>query len=164
MFIKSEIKIVVPFLPDLVLRAASEDDLENLRQWKNEQKEFFFHKYEITSDQQIHWYKSFLERSHDLLFIVEFEGRAFGCMGIRWLEGYWDVYNVILGVSAFGKKGYMGRAFDALLDYTLSLKNEPITLQVLKHNPAIVWYKKHGFSITKTYDEHLLMTFNLKHL
>jgi len=158
-FDKSTIHIVVPAVPALVLRSAGQSDLELLRQWKNAQKQFFFHQQEITQEQQLNWYESYIERPYDLMLMVEFEHRLFGCMGIRWQENHWDIYNVILGLQEFGGRGLMGHAFAAMLDFAGSLKAGPISLQVLKHNPAVKWYLKQGFEITETHDSFFFMIF-----
>jgi ribosomal protein S18 acetylase RimI-like enzyme len=158
-FDKSAIHIVIPALPALALRSASQCDLEYLRKWKNEQKQFFFHQEEIKPEQQLNWYRSFIKRPYDLMLMVEYEHRLFGCMGIRWQDNHWDIYNVILGVHEFGRRGLMGRAFATMLDFAGSLKTAPITLQVLKHNPAVEWYQKHGFEITEKYESFFSMIF-----
>ena len=136
-------------IESLILRAANENDLENLRHWKNEQREFFFHKDIITSEEQRAWFVKFQARNHDYMFIVDLNSRAIGCMGIRQLDEAWDIYNVILGLTDYGKKGYMGKAFQTMLAYAQSVRKCPITLQVLKSNPAVSWYKKYGF-VAKT--------------
>lgn len=158
-FDKSAIHIVIPTLPALVLRSAGQADLEYLRQWKNEQKQFFFHQEEITQEQQGKWYESFVSRPDDVMLMAEYEHRLFGCMGIRWQENHWDIYNVILGLQEFGGRGLMGRAFAAMLDLAGSLKDAPISLQVLKHNPAATWYQKQGFEITETHESFFFMIF-----
>lgn len=158
-FDKSAIHIVVPTLPALVLRSASQSNLEYLRKWKNEQKQFFFHQEEITADQQEQWFGSFKQRPHDLMLMTEYNQQIFGCMGIRWQENHWDIYNVILGLQEFGGRGLMGLAFAALLDLAGSLKFAPISLQVLKHNPAVKWYQKQGFEIAETHDLFYFMIF-----
>jgi RimJ/RimL family protein N-acetyltransferase len=124
----------------LILRKANENDLENLRQWKNEQREFFFHKDIITLEQQREWFTKFQARDHDYMFVVELNGKSIGCMGIRLLDDAWDIYNVILGLPDYGKKGYIGKAFQAMLTHAQEFSNCPITLQVLKVNPAVAWY------------------------
>ncbi len=158
-FDKSAILIPVPTLPELVLRSASQSDQEYLRKWKNEQKRFFFHQEEITINQQLKWYESFKQRPNDLMIMTEYNQHIFGCMGIRWKENHWDIYNVILGLQEFGSRGLMGLAFAALLDLAGSLKSAPISLQVLKHNPAVKWYQKQGFEITDTHESFFFMIF-----
>lgn len=156
---KESITIVVQQDLKLALRAVADVDLETLRQWKNEQREFFFHKEEITPAQQRSWYAAFQSRPNDLMFMTVLDGQHFGCMGIRWLENSWDVYNVILGRPEFGGRGLMGKAFKTMLGHALSTKESSITLQVLKHNPAVKWYLQNGFVITAEYDDHYAMLY-----
>ena len=149
------IKIAIPTEVDsLSLRAINEHDLEYLRQWKNEQREFFFHKDIITPEQQRAWFAKFQVRNHDYMFIVDLNCKAIGCMGIRMLDEAWDIYNVILGSLEYGNKGYMGKAFQTMLTFAQSVKKCPITLQVLKSNPAVVWYTKNGFVAIAEHADH----------
>jgi ribosomal protein S18 acetylase RimI-like enzyme len=161
-FDKSVIHIVVPTSTELILRSAKQSDMDYLRKWKNEQKQFFFYQEEITSNQQGEWYESFKQRPNDLMLMTEYNQQIFGCMGIRWKENRWDVYNVILGLQEFGGRGLMGLAFTSLLDLVNSLKSAPISLQVLRHNPALKWYQKQGFEITETHESFFFMTFQPK--
>lgn len=144
----------------LILRAANENDLENLRQWKNEQREFFFHKDIITPEQQRAWFAKFQARNHDYMFIVDLNSKAIGCMGIRLLDDAWDIYNVILGLTDYRKKGYMGKAFQTMLTYAQSVSNCPFTLQVLKANPAVAWYKKNSFVVAAEQADHYSMVYH----
>jgi ribosomal protein S18 acetylase RimI-like enzyme len=156
-FDKSAIHLAVPSSPGLELRSATAVDLERLRQWKNAQRQFFFHQEEISESQQRQWFDAFMSRPYDLMLLTVFERRVFGCMGIRWQASHWDVYNVILGLPDYGKRGLMGQSFAALLDYAVVLKPGPITLQVLKNNPAISWYQKQGFRITEIHETYFSM-------
>jgi len=158
--VKNNIKITLTGeIESLTLRAANENDLENLLQWKNEQREFFFHKDIITPEQQRAWFAKFQARNHDYMFIVDLNGKAIGCMGIRLLDEAWDIYNVILGLTDYGKKGYMGKAFQTMLTYAQSVRKCPITLQVLKSNPAAAWYKKYGFVATAEKADHYSLVY-----
>jgi len=150
-FIKSEIHLIVESCPCLALSHIQVEDLEHLRQWKNDHREFFFYQEQISVDEQNRWYESFMNRPGDLMFTVEYDGEAIGCMGIRWEVNHWDVYNLILGKRIFGKKGLMSKSFLRMLLYAHSIKPASITLKVLKSNPAITWYERQGFQIT---DEH----------
>jgi RimJ/RimL family protein N-acetyltransferase len=158
-FAKVSIVPVVEEGLSFVLRAVSDVDLENLRQWKNEQHQFFFHKDEISPQQQRNWYAAHQSRPYDFMFMTVLDGQSFGCMGIRWLENVWDIYNVILGRSEFGGRGLMSKAFKIMIAHALSIKASPITLQVLKLNPAVDWYLKNGFAIIAECDEHYSMTY-----
>ena len=158
-FDKSAVHIVIPTVTALELRSAGQADLEHLRQWKNEQKQFFFHQEEITANQQGQWYELFKTRPYDLMLMTKYEQQVFGCMGIRWQENHWDIYNVILGLQEYGGRGLMGLAFSAMLDFAGALKAAPITLQVRKKNPAVTWYQKQGFEITETHESFFNMIF-----
>lgn len=161
-FDKSRVRLAVPLVDGLELRSVDVSDLENLRQWKNQCSHFFFHQQYITPEQQQQWYKAYAIRPYDLMLMTVYAGNVFGCMGIRFLDTHWDIYNVILGEKRFGKQGLMGKAFDVLLGYAFTLKYAPITLQVLKHNPAVSWYKNHGFIVLDVRADHFFMTFQSK--
>ena len=98
---KSEIRLEVATVPGLELRSASQTDLENLRTWKNKEKQYFFYQEEISKELQLNWFESFKLRPDDFMFMTVFEGHVFGCMGIRWQKDFWDVYNVIVGLPEF---------------------------------------------------------------
>lgn len=146
--------VSIELCPGLRLRSATAQDLDNLRSWKNAQSQFFFHQIEINPEQQRAWFDAFVHRPHDYMLMVEHQGAAKGCMGIRLLGPQWDVYNVILGEPAFGKQGHMGRAFAAMLAMARQQHDLPITLKVLKHNPAVGWYLKNGFTTAFEAEDH----------
>jgi ribosomal protein S18 acetylase RimI-like enzyme len=140
--------------PGLCVRTADQADLHHLRTWKNEQRRYFFHQDLISPEQQQRWFDAFSQRPNDYMFVVEWQGQPIGCMGIRLLEAQWDIYNVILGDPAHGKQGHMGRSFAAMLAMALQVYAAPITLKVLKHNPAVAWYLKNGFTIAFEASDH----------
>ena len=156
-FYKARLNLVVQDSPKQLLRSATEDDLEQLRLWKNANRQFFFHQEEISEEQQKAWFYSYQKRSYDLMFMTEFECQPFGCMGIRWQDKNWDIYNIILGKQNFGKQGLMGKSFQTMLSYAYSLKSTSITLKVLKTNPAAAWYQKQGFRITEDNEDYVSM-------
>jgi RimJ/RimL family protein N-acetyltransferase len=143
----------------LSLRTANEVDLPNLRQWKNEQREFFFFKGEISPEQQREWFRAYQARGDDYMFIVRVDETAIGCMGIRLLADSWDVYNVILGLAEHGGKGLMSKAFQTMLRFATSRCPKPITVRVLKRNPAVGWYKNNGFVITPEKPDHFYLSY-----
>jgi len=158
-FDKARARIIVSEFPSLEMRAVNQSDMEHIRQWKNEQKQYFFSQEDISFDQQMQWYESFVKRPYDLMFIIVYDYKAIGCMGIRWQDDHWDVYNVILGIKEFGRRGLMGKAFLSMLNYAAELKPALITLQVLKINPAVKWYLKHGFYITEKHESFFVMKY-----
>ena len=138
----------------LNLRSATQRDLGFLRAWKNDQRQFFFHQDLISIEQQQQWFDNFIQRPYDHMLMVEVDAKAMGCMGIRLLDSEWDIYNVILGDAAYAKQGHMARAFAAMLRMALQQHAYPITLKVLKHNPAHGWYLKNGFVTAFEAEDH----------
>lgn len=141
----------------LALRTASWDDQNNLRDWKNSQRNFFFHTDIISSEQQSEWFNGYLCRPNDFMFIVLVQDVEIGCMGIRLLESEWDVYNVIIGKSEYSKKGYMSQSLDLMLRFAYERQFCHVRLKVLKINPAVTWYQNNGFVILSEGDDHYVM-------
>ena len=145
----------------ITLRLIKQSDLNHLMHWKNTNRSFFFHNNKISKQQQKIWYQSYCQRDHDYMFIVSTNQLPIGCMGIRYLQENWDVYNIILGNMNFQKQGIMGKAFKKMLDFAIKNYKTDITLKVLKHNPAVKWYQKQGFTVVKKNEDHYLMLLKL---
>jgi len=145
----------------ITLKLIDQSDLNNLMNWKNTNRSFFFHNSNISKQQQKIWYQSYCQRDQDYMFIVNFNELPIGCMGIRYLQKYWDVYNIILGDMNFQKQGIMGKAFKKMIDFAIKNYKTDIVLKVLKHNPAIRWYEKQGFTIVEKNNDHYLMLLKL---
>ena len=125
------------------IHAITEKDLSNLRQWKNDHREFFFYKEEISSEQQQDWFCEYQKRLDDYMFIVKVDDVEIGCMGIRLFSDAWDIYNVIRANQ--NGKGAMSSALQSMIRFAESRHSFPITVKVLKNNVAVDWYKKNGF-------------------
>src|SRR6476469_2932354 len=103
--------------PDMRLRMINEGDIEDLREWKNENKQSFFLRNDITPEQQSLWYANFEKRDTDHMFIVEQLADGgwvkIGCMGFRYLEneGCVDGYNIIRSVKLGSPTFTMSDAF-----------------------------------------------------
>lgn len=145
----------------ITLRLIDQSDLTNLMNWKNTNRSFFFYNNKISKHQQKIWYQSYCQRDQDYMFIVNLNELPVGCMGIRYLQGNWDVYNLILGDMNFKKQGIMGKAFKKMLDFAIKNYKTDIVLKVLIHNPAIKWYKEQGFNIVKKNNDYYLMLLKL---
>lgn len=164
---KSNTNIVISVFNDvfkLELRAIDERDLDNLRDWKNAQREYFFYKDLITLAQHKKWFLTYQKRPEDHMFMVLVNDVSIGCMGIRLLEGRWDVYNVILGSAKYGGKGLMSKAFQAMIHFATTRYPNQVALQVIKKNPAIVWYQKNGFKIFSEHSGYFYMLHQLENL
>ena len=132
---------------NISIKPINKSHLSKLRLWKNQNRNYFFHKDLITQEDQTKWYKLFKSRKNDYMFVIINNNSLVGCMGIRLINEEWDVYNVILGNLKYSKKGIMSIAVFKMIDHALSLKKTKISLKVLKNNPAIIWYKKQNFEI-----------------
>ncbi|MGB9736103.1 MAG: GNAT family N-acetyltransferase [bacterium] len=151
-------------LSSLSLVTAQKEDIENLRIWKNKNREFFFYKNIITKEAQKIWFKEYLNRPDDYMFIVKVDGTSVGCMGFRLLQNKTlDIYNVILGDKSYEKKGYMSIALKTMCNYAFDTYKLPVTVKVLKENPAVKWYQKKGFIIKQTFEDYFLMEIESKH-
>ena len=133
------------------------NDLETIRIWKNKNSNYFFHTEIITKDLQLDWYSKYILRDEDYMFVILKDNVVFGCMGIRKIDLQWDIYNVILGIESYGKRGYMSKAFKKMNDFSQEIYSLPITLKVLKHNPAVSWYLKNNFVITSIDENYYSM-------
>jgi len=146
---------------DLLLRAVAKEDTELLRKWKNCNREYFFNKEVISSSQQEEWYKGYMKRPEDFIFIAEFDGDIMGCMGFRLLDNEIDIYNVILGQERFRGKGLMGRSLRMLCCYITDNYTNDVTLKVLAANTARKWYAKNGFIETGRQDDYIIMKLDI---
>jgi RimJ/RimL family protein N-acetyltransferase len=143
----------------IAIKTIDESYIYDLMEWKNNNREYFFNHNIISSEQQLNWYKNYIQRDNDFMFVVIVNGVSVGCMGIRKIDNEWDVYNVILGLSKYGGNGIMFKCFQNMLKYINQLDNLPISLKVLKNNPAIGWYEKNGFTKSKEDANHFEMIF-----
>lgn len=140
------------------LRSINSGDLEQLRQWKNENRDAFFHKEEITKEQQRSWYEAYKDRINDYMFILSEDGRDIGCIGIRLLLDKWDIYNVIIEEN-FSNNGRMTQALKTMLHIASCRKDAPIVAKVLKGNHALGWYMKNGFVKSVEHEDHYVMEY-----
>jgi RimJ/RimL family protein N-acetyltransferase len=157
--------------PGFRLRAIDGDDLENLRLWKNANKNSFFLRRDIEPAEQEKWFEGFSSRDDDHMFIVEQavggNWEPIGCMGFRLLEdeGCVDAYNIIRSRKLEPASFTMADCFRTMLKYAASkYPAPPIRCKVLRENPAVAWYEKNGFSIVVSPPEYHLMELDKKTL
>jgi hypothetical protein len=148
--------------PGWRLRTAGEADGERLRQWKNANRQAFFHQDIIDAEQQARWLAAYLERPLDFIFVLEAEGLAVGCLGWRLLEdGRADIYNVIRGVAQAGPRGLMGRGLHLMCSHILDQGHQPVTAMVVTGNPALGWYLNNGFLASAQEKDHTLVSLDI---
>jgi hypothetical protein len=134
------------------------DDIEQLREWKNAHRLFFFHKDIITPEQQSAWYLRWSQETHDHMFMVDVDGCAIGCVGVRRFEGTMDAYNIILGDKTFEGRGIMSVALGAVGAFAMMLyPSLPICVRVLMTNPAVGWYKRNGYRLVAENAEYVTL-------
>lgn len=142
-------------IEDIVLRTITEADCEDLRGWKNANRFAFFFQEVITSQQQKEWFKGYLAREKDYMFIILYLNQAVGSMGFRLLDSHADIYNVILGNTESARRGIMTKAMRIMCSYIYSSFTHKLGLKVLRSNSAALqWYRKNGFRLAKTQDTY----------
>ena len=146
------------------LRSISATDSEQLRQWKNANKNSFFLKRDIEPEEQQKWFEGFSGREHDHMFVVEQSvgdaSEPIGCMGFRRLydEGCVDAYNIIRSRKIEPADFTMADCFRTMLKYAaIKYPDLPIRCKVLKNNPAVAWYERNGFSVIDMAADYNLM-------
>jgi hypothetical protein len=139
--------------PAIRLRTAGEQDLENLRKWKNANRKSFFYQNEISPGEQVRWFDGFRGRENDFMFVVEectaTSARSFGCVGFRILDDVIDIYNIIRGEHAANAEARMSDAVRIMCSYARSLSSKQIACKVLVDNSAVEWYLGIGFAICR---------------
>ncbi|RMF96805.1 MAG: GNAT family N-acetyltransferase [Candidatus Schekmanbacteria bacterium] len=147
---------------DLLLKEIEYCDSENLRRWKNENREAFFYKETITAEMQKIWMDRYFKDSDNFMFIVRYKGTSIGVMGFKIVSEGAEIYNVILGKKEFGGQGIMGRAIRLMNGFILGMDINYIFLRVLSSNDkAIEWYKKNGFVDKGGKENYRLMVLDL---
>lgn len=137
--------------PEVGLRTITASDQENLRNWKNAHRNSFFFKELITPVSQQNWFTDYLTRDQDYMFLITANGEEIGCMGFRLRNTTWDIYNVIRGTHAVSRSGHMGQALHMMCSYAISLQPLRVAAEVINTNPALGWYCRNGFRISKVH-------------
>lgn len=138
------------------LQSITQNDLENLRIWKNTNVSSFFYKDIISPKQQALWFHNYLLREFDYMFMVKDTNKnSIGCLGFRLIDNYIDLYNVIRGNRSTLHTS-MENAMYIMLNYITKSFCYPIQCDVLKNNPAVSWYRKCGFTILKDLDYYIM--------
>ena len=142
---------------EIYLLPATKDDLELLRIWKNKNKQSFFHKKNISKQEQIKWFEDFEKKDYGHIFIITYKGIKIGCIGFRIIEENLDIYNVILGDKKYGGNNLVGIAMQVLCSYLIDNYSYNINCKVLEDNRARNWYKKNGFIDIEYCNDYVLM-------
>ena len=147
------------------LRLAAPGDQENLRVWKNQNKQFYFHKADISPAQQVAWVEGYLARPDDHVYMVEEEDagvwKAVGVVAARLLadENTVDLYNIMRGARTPANRTSMAEALRALCRAAARAYPLSITCKVISDNPALGWYATIGFTAVADRGDHKLLLF-----
>ena len=142
---------------NLILETVCIDDLEQLRAWKNENRQYFFNKNVISRDDQAKWFNDFSKREDDYIFMVKYGNLNIGCIGFRLLSDIVDVYNVIIGNKQYLSKGIMSFVLALMCSFIFDNYKNDITVRVLLDNPARKWYVKNNFFEICEKEDHVFM-------
>lgn len=143
---------------DSLLYTIERNDIELLRINKNKNRDFFFLKDEISTDQQERWFDSYSQREDDFMFVCKESEITFGCMGFRLFEEKIDAYNIMRFCPS---QITMETCMKKMMEFAAQIfPSKQIQVRVLKHNPAISWYEKIGFE--KVSDETNFVTLYYK--
>lgn len=148
--------------PEMRLRSTEQTDIELLRVWKNKNRSSFFYKEVISAEQQIAWFRQYLTREDDDIFIVEImelgRWKRIGCIGCRKAGEVIDLYNVMRGEKT-ERRSSMREAMELLLDYLARRYDCPVKCDVLIDNPAVEWYNRCGFAVKEQIDGYYVMAY-----
>ena len=145
-------------IPNVQIRTLSIFSLNYIRNLKNQNSNMFFHKKHIGILQQFFWFMKYSRRREDNIYVLLFEGRRIGCIGIRKIGLSWDFYNIIRNKKKIpAESGLMSLFLQTLIYDLLAHGSSRIQVEVLKSNPALDWYLGNGFVIESNFGESVIM-------
>jgi diamine N-acetyltransferase len=137
----------------LVLRPLAEHDIEPLRVLRNkpDNRKWFVYNEIIPPEAQVNWFKEYLSKHDDIVFVIAKNDTPNDFMGTI------SLYNITQNQAEFGRflidsesaenRGYACEAVKAVVAFAFeSLRLQKVYLYVFKTNgKAIHVYKKAGF-------------------
>lgn len=139
----------------IILKPLEAEDIEDLRNLRNRNKQFFATQTEITKEGQEKWYQSYLQKDNDIMFKVvlgkkpeQFIG-AVAVYDIDWEAKTCEFGRIVIDKEKTDEKGIGTQTVEGICQFAFSgLKMKKIKAEVLKENArAIAVYKKVGFVI-----------------
>jgi len=133
----------------LSVRLLENKDLEFIRRLRNENRQHFLDSNYISKQDQQRWYKSYLLRTDDQMFVLEENGVSVGCGALYNIDidkKKAEVGRFVIDVSHRGK-GYGGILIRLIEEMALSkFEIKELYLEALAANiPAISLYKRMGY-------------------
>ncbi|WP_179884218.1 GNAT family N-acetyltransferase [Bacillus toyonensis] len=155
---------------NLLIREIKASDIELIRSWRNRSdiKKNFIDTDTISESQQQLWYKNYLMKPDDIMFIIEEKNIFKSAIGtaalynIKTKEQTVEFGRLIVGHMPAQRKGFGKQATMLVCKYAFDvLKSKQINLTVLHDNiKAIQLYLKIGFIITNTTFDVVHMSLN----
>ncbi|QLG87394.1 GNAT family N-acetyltransferase [Chitinibacter bivalviorum] len=144
-------KPVVALLRPIVTKgdALSDQDLDNLSEWRNRFVKSFLTEFDATREQTRRWLVNSVDADlGKILFMLEdLNGNSIGHLGlgfINWDAKYGEADAIVRGNPA--PKGLMKEALQTLIKWAKSeLGLEEVCVRVRSDNTAIDFYRKSGF-------------------
>ena len=133
---------------EVQLKPLTRENIELLRRWRNENREYFVTQDIITSDMQNNWFENIYSKNvDDTIYVVYSGDKPVGTLAMIKRGDDYEMGRVMLGEKKHKRKGVMGQATEQLLsEFSTEDESQRVFLEVLKGNePAINFYKKHGF-------------------
>ncbi|MEK7858379.1 MAG: hypothetical protein AAB320_04475 [Elusimicrobiota bacterium] len=144
----------------ITLRAIGPDDLEELRSWKNANKEAFFFKGDITPEMQETWFSGYLERPRDFMFMVMHGHSKAGSLGFRMEGTAADCYN-IMGAPGGRSPRAMSQGMKLLCSFIVDKHTRKIGCKVVEGNKAVAWYERQGYRIASQQQGYVQMSLDV---
>ncbi|MDP1459961.1 GNAT family N-acetyltransferase [Bacillus wiedmannii] len=152
---------------NLLIREINENDIEVIRKWRNQEqiRKYFINNHYINQNQQQEWFKNYLYKNDDIMFMIE--------ETLEFQEGIGTValYNInqetqsvefgrlMIGNPAATGKGFGKQAAILACKYAFEILNmEKIYLNVLPYNMiAIKVYENIGFVMKNNNTNNIYM-------
>ena len=128
-------------------RTVVADDIEILRVWKNDKRQYFHYQEIISPQQQQRWFATFEQDPSQQLFVCEIDQELVACIGFRIKTAIRvELFNLICAHPAYRGQGLATQLFEFMRSQLAAKGFCEIELEVLKNNPAALsWYLKRGF-------------------
>lgn len=150
------------------LRPLTQDDLRQTLAWRNrdENRRWFLHADPLTWEQHERWFRGYIERDDDFVFIIEDAGAADRAIGqvalyrLDWGAGTAEFGRLLIGGPEGRGRGLGREATEALVAFGFENWGlQRIDLEVLKDNDrAIQIYRHLGFEEARGPEGPLRMT------
>lgn len=157
---------------NLLIREIGAADIELIRKWRNQNyiKKRFINTGDISKLQQMQWFKNYLKKTDDMMFMIEetdiFKTKigTVALYNINTDKRSVELGRLMIGYAPAQRKGFGKQAVILTCLYALNiLKSTDIYLTVLNDNiPAIKLYKQIGFVITNMHSDILHMSLDKK--